>query len=31
MSVYIIEEEKLKHPNYKLMELRDNALETVLN
>jgi hypothetical protein len=31
MSIYIIEEEKLKHPYYKLMELRDDALETVLN
>ena len=31
MSIYIIEEEKLKHPYYKLMELRGEALEKELN
>jgi len=31
MSSYISEEEKLKHPYYKLMELRGHELETVLN
>lgn len=31
MPNYINEEEKLKHPNYKLMELRDETLETELN
>ena len=31
MSIYIIEEEKLKHPYYKLMELRGVTLETELN
>lgn len=31
MSTFINEEEKLKHPYYKLMELRDDALETELN
>jgi hypothetical protein len=31
MSTYISEEEKLKHPYYKLMELRGEALETELN
>ena len=31
MSIYINEEEKLKHPFYKLMELRGEALETELN
>ena len=30
MSIYINEEEKLKHPYYKLMELRDDILETEL-
>ena len=31
MSIHLIEEEKLKHPYYKLMELRGEALETELN
>ena len=31
MSIYINEEEKLKNPFYKLMELRGEALETELN
>ena len=31
MSTYISEEEKLKHPYYKLMELRGEALEKELN
>jgi hypothetical protein len=31
MPDYINEEEKLKHPNYKLMELRDETLEKELN
>lgn len=31
MSIYISEEEKLKHPYYKLMELRGDALEKELN
>ena len=31
MSIYISEEEKLKHPHYKLMELRGDALENGLN
>ena len=31
MSTYISEEEKLKHPHYKLMELRGDELKTVLN
>lgn len=31
MSIYISDEEKLKHPYYKLMELNGEALETVLN
>ena len=31
MSIYINKEEKLKHPFYKLMELRGEALETELN
>ena len=31
MSTFINDEEKLNHPYYKLMELRDNALETELN
>ena len=31
MSTYISEEEKLKHPYYKLMELKGEALETELN
>jgi hypothetical protein len=31
MSTYISEEEKLKHPYYKLMELRGDELETILN
>lgn len=31
MPDYINEVEKLKHPNYKLMELRDETLETELN
>lgn len=31
MSIYISEEEKLKHPNYKLMELRGETLQTELN
>jgi len=31
MSTYISEEDKLKHPYYKLMELKGEALETELN
>lgn len=31
MSIYISKEEKLKHPYYKLMELRGEALETELS
>jgi hypothetical protein len=31
MSIYISEEEKLKHSYYKLMELKGKALETELN
>ena len=31
MSTYISEEEKLKHPYYRLMELKGEALETELN
>ena len=31
MSIYISEEQKLKHPYYKLMELRGVVLETELN
>jgi hypothetical protein len=31
MSTFINEEEKLKHPYYKLMDLRDDALQTELN
>lgn len=31
MSTYISEEDKLKHPYYKLMELKAEALETELN
>jgi hypothetical protein len=31
MSIFISEEEKLRHPYYKLMELRDETLETELN
>ena len=31
MSTYISEEEKLKHPYYKLMELKGEVLETELN
>jgi hypothetical protein len=31
MSEYISEEEKLKHPYYRLMELKGEALETELN
>jgi hypothetical protein len=31
MSAFINEEERLKHPYYKLMELRNDALETELN
>ena len=31
MNIHINEEEKLKHPYYKLMELRGEALETELN
>ena len=31
MNTYISEEEKLKHPYYKLMELKGEALETELN
>jgi hypothetical protein len=31
MNTYISEEEKLEHPFYKLMELKDDALETKLN
>ena len=31
MRTYTSEDEKLKHPYYKLMELRGEALETELN
>ena len=31
MNMYINEEEKLKQPNYKLMELKGEVLETELN
>lgn len=31
MSTIINQEEKLKHPNYQLMELKGDALETELN
>lgn len=31
MSTYISEEDKLKHPFYKLMELKGEVLETELN
>lgn len=31
MSISVSEEEKLKHPYYKLMELKGEALETELN
>ena len=31
MSINTREEEKLKHPYYKLMELKEEALETELN
>lgn len=31
MSTYISEEDKLKHPYYKLMELKGEVLETELN
>jgi hypothetical protein len=31
MSTFISEEEKLQHPFYKLMELRDDALKIELN
>jgi hypothetical protein len=31
MSTYISEEEKIKHPYYKLMEFRGDELETLLN
>ena len=31
MNTFINEEEKLKHPFYKLMELRNDALERELN
>ena len=31
MSTYISEEDKLKHPYYKLMELKGEALETEVN
>ena len=31
MSTYTSEEDKLKHPYYKLMELKGEALETELN
>lgn len=31
MNTFISEEEKLKHPYYKLMELKGEALETELN
>jgi hypothetical protein len=31
MNIYISKEEKLKHPYYKLMELKGEALETELN
>ena len=31
MSTYISEEDKLKHPYYKLMDLKGEALETELN
>ena len=31
MNIYMTEEEKLRHPYYKLMELKGDALETELN
>lgn len=31
MNKFISEEEKLKHPYYKIMELRGDALQTELN
>lgn len=31
MNTYINEEKKLKHPYYKLMDLKGDALETELN
>jgi hypothetical protein len=31
MNIYISEDEKLKHPYYKLTELKGEALETVLD
>ena len=31
MNTYINEDEKLKHPYYKLMELRGDALQSELN
>lgn len=31
MSIYFSEEEKLKHPYYRLMEFRDDTLEAELN
>ncbi|WP_309640764.1 hypothetical protein [Flavobacterium sp.] len=31
MSTILNQEEKLKHPNYKLMELKGDALEAELN
>jgi hypothetical protein len=31
MGTYVNDEEKLKHPYYKLMELRGDALESELN
>lgn len=31
MNIYLNEEEKLKHPNYKLMELQGADLENELN
>jgi hypothetical protein len=31
MSTYVNDEEKLKHPYYKLMELRGDTLESELN
>lgn len=31
MTTYLNEEEKLRHPYYKLMELRGSALENELN
>jgi hypothetical protein len=31
MNIYISDEEKLRHPYYKIMELSGDVLETILN